>query len=86
MTKANLGKVVNFIAFVGLAMVAIVLVLQKIVQGEIIGALRTVGEAIAYFVTAISAFFYVKSKRNVWWYVAYAVAVVLVIVFMVIRV
>ena len=86
MTKANLGKVVNFIAFIGLAMVAIVLVLQKIVQGEIIGALRTVGEAIAYFVTAISAFFYVKSKRNVWWYVAYAVAVILVVIFMVIRV
>ena len=86
MAKTNLSKVVNFIAFIGLAMVAVVLVLQKIVQGEIIGALRTIGEAIAYFVTAISAFFYVRSKRNVWWYVAYTVAVVLVVVFMIIRV
>lgn len=86
MAKTNMGKIVNFIAFVGLVMVAVVLVLQKIVQGEIIGALRTVGEAIAYFITAVSAFFYVRSKRNVWWYVAYTVAVILVIIFMVIRV
>lgn len=86
MAKSNFGKVVNFVAFVGLIIVAVVLILQKIVTGEIIGALRTVGESIAYFITAVSAFFYVKSKRNVWWYVAYTVAVVLVIVFMVIRV
>ena len=86
MAKSNMTKVVNFIAFIGLAMVAIVLVLQKIVQGEIIGALRTIGEAIAYFITAVSAFFYVRSKRNVWWYVAYTVAVILVVIFMVIRV
>ena len=86
MAKSNFGKVMNFIAFVGLAIVAVVLVLQKILSGEIIGALRTIGESIAYFVTAVSAFFYVKTKRNVWWYVAYAVCVILVIVFMVIRV
>lgn len=86
MAKSNLSKVMNFIAFVGLAIVAVVLVLQKILSGEIIGALRTIGESIAYFVTAISAFFYVRTKRNIWWYVAYTVFVVLVIVFMVIRV
>lgn len=86
MAKNNVSKIVNFTAFVGLILVAVVLILQKIVQGEIIGALRTVGESIAYFITAISAFFYVRSKRNVWWYVAYTVAVILVIIFMVIRV
>ena len=86
MAKSNLSKIMNLIAFVGLAIVAVVLVLQKILSGEIIGALRTIGESIAYFVTAVSAFFYVKTKRNIWWYVAYTVFVILVIVFMVIRV
>ena len=86
MAKSNFGKVMNFIAVVGLAIVAAVLVLQKILSGEIIGALRTIGESIAYFVTAVSAFFYVRTKRNVWWYVAYAAFVILVVVFMVIRV
>ncbi|MBE7075414.1 MAG: hypothetical protein E7376_05500 [Clostridiales bacterium] len=86
MAKNNFGKVINFIAFIGLCMVAIVLILQKIfAEGELLAALRTVGESIAYTITAISAFFYVKSKRNVWWYVAYTIALVLVIVFVVIR-
>ena len=86
MAKNNFGKIINCIAFIGLTIVAIVLVLQKIFSdGQLINALRIVGESIAYTITAISAFFYVKSKRNVWWYVAYTVAVVLVIVFVIIR-
>jgi len=85
MAKNNFSKIINFIAFIGLIMVAVVLVLQKILSGELIGALRTIGEAIAYFVTAVSAFFYVRSKRNVWWYIAYTVAIILVIIFMVLR-
>ena len=85
MAKNNYSKILSFIAFVGLIMVAIVLILQNILSGELIGALRTVGESIAYFITAIYAFFYVRSKRNVWWYIAYTVAVILVIIFMVLR-
>ena len=86
MANNNFGKIINCIAFIGLTIVAIVLVLQKIFSdGQLINALRIVGESIAYTITAISAFFYVKSKRNVWWYVAYTVAVVLVIVFVIIR-
>ena len=86
MAKNNFGKIVNFIAFAGLIIVAVVLILQKInLSGDLLNAFRTIGESIAYSITAISAFFYVKSKRNVWWYVAYAVAVVLVLIFMIIR-
>ena len=86
MAKNNFSKVINFIAFIGLALVALVLILQKIfADGNLLNALRTVGESIAYTITAISAFFYVRTKRNVWWYVAYTVAVVLVIVFVIIR-
>ena len=86
MAKNNFGKIVNFIAFAGLMIVAVVLILQKInLSGDLLNAFRTIGESIAYTITAISAFFYVRSKRNVWWYVAYAVAVVLVLIFMIIR-
>ena len=85
MAKNNTMKVINFIAFIGLMMVAIVLVLQKIVSGDLLNAMRVIGESIAYLITAISAFFYVRSKRNVWWYVTYTVALVLVVIFMVIR-
>lgn len=87
MAKNNFSKVINFIAFIGLIVVAGVLVLQTIFsnQLDLITAFRIIGESIAYLVTAISAFFYVRSKRNVWWYVAYTIAVILILVFMFIR-
>ena len=86
MAKNNWNKVFDFIAFVGLCLVAVVLVLQNILKanGDVVNALRLIGSCIAYLVTAVSAFFYVRSKRNVWWYVAYAVAVVLIIVFIIV--
>ena len=86
MAKNNFSKLLNCVAFVGLIMIAIVLVFQKInISGDITNALRVVGETIAYLLTAISAYFYVRSKRNIWWYVAYTVAVVLIVIFMVLR-
>lgn len=87
MAKNNFGKVINCIAFIGLCLVAIVLIMQKIFNGNgtFLSALRTIGESIAYSITAISAFFYIRTKRNVWWYVGYTVALVLVVVFVIIR-
>ena len=85
MAKNNFGKIINFIAFVGLVTIAISLILQTFLKGELLTAIKVIGEVIAYTITAVSAFFYVKSKRNVWWYVAYAVALALIVVFMVIR-
>lgn len=86
MAKNNFGKVVNFIAFIGLSCVAVVLILQSIfADSSLLSALRIIGESIAYTITAISAYFFVRSKRNVWWYIAYTVFVILVIVFMIIR-
>ena len=85
MAKNNFSKIVNCLAFIGLVIIAIVLVLQKILSGELIIALRTIGEAIAYLVTAVSGLFYVRSKRNVWWYIAYTVAVILIVIFMILR-
>ncbi|MBO7527637.1 MAG: hypothetical protein J6T74_07085 [Clostridia bacterium] len=86
MARNNWNKVFDFIAFIGLCIIAVVLVLHKIISAnEVTKALGIIGECIAYFVTAVSAFFYVRSKRNVWWYVAYAVALVLIIVFVIFK-
>ena len=83
MAKNNYNKLFDLIAFIGLVCVATVLILQRIFNANagLVGALSLIGACIAYFVTAVSAFFYVRTKRNVWWYVAYTVAVVLIIVF-----
>ena len=85
MAKNNFMKIVNCVAFIGLALIAIVLVLQKILSGNLTNALRLVGECMAYFVTAVSAFYYVNTKRNVWWYVAYVAILVLMVLFIIIR-
>ena len=85
MAKDNMSKVFNFIAFIGLCCVAVVLILQKVLKGDFINAIGLIGQCIAYFITAVSAFFYVRSKRNVWWYIAYTVAVVLIVVFIIIK-
>ncbi len=86
MAKSNLSKLLNCVAFVGLIMVAIVLIFQQFnFNGDVLSALRTIGESIAYFITAVCAFFYVRTKRNIWWYILYTIATVLVVVFMIIR-
>lgn len=85
MAKSNFSKLINSLAFIGLIIIAIVLVLQKFMDGQLLTALHIIGEAIAYLVTAITAYFYVQSKRGVWWYVAYFVALALIVVFMVLR-
>lgn len=86
MSNTNLKRFVNLIAFIGLCMVAIALILQMIFNsGDIINAIRTIGECIAYSVTAIYALFYVRSKRNVWWWIAYVVAVTVVILLVIFR-
>lgn len=84
MAKNNFNKIFNCVAFLGLALIAIALILSKIFQnGTVINAMSIIGQSIAYIITAISAFFYVRTKRNVWWYVVYTVFAVLVVVFMI---
>ena len=85
MAKNNFNKIFECVAFFGLCCIAVVLIFQNIFKanGDVVNAFRLIGECIAYLITAISAFFYVRSKRNVWWYVSYTVAVVLIIVFVI---
>lgn len=87
MAKNNFNKIFNLVAFIGLVCIAVVLILQKIFNANsgLVGALSLIGACIAYLVTAVSAFFYVRTKRNVWWYVAYTVAVVLIVVFIILK-
>lgn len=86
MAKKNWNKLFEFVAFVGLILIAVVLILQKVFSsnGALTNAMQIIGQSIAYFITAVSAYFYVRSKRNIWWFIAYAVAAVLVVVFMII--
>ena len=84
---SNQGKkILNMFAFIGIFLVAVALLLAQVLEWigiqnwNIISAINTIGQCIAYIVTAIYAFFYVRSKRNLWWWLAYAIAVAVVVV------
>lgn len=80
----------NMLAFIGIVVVAVALLIAKIlalvdVDAGVVTALQMVGECIAYIVTMVYAFYFVKNKRNVWWWVAYVAAVVVVVLLIILR-
>ncbi len=83
-------KFMNMLAFIGIVVVAVALLIAKIlalvnVSAGAVTALQMVGECIAYIVTMVYAFYFVKNKRNVWWWVAYVAAVVVVVLLVILR-
>lgn len=85
MANGNFKKFVYIVAFIGTICVALALVLQAIFKGntnmaKFTNAINIVGQVIAYSITCVSAFFYVKNKRNVAWMITYCVAVTVIIV------
>ena len=83
-------KFMNMLAFIGIVVVAVALLIAKIlalvnVSAGAVTALQMVGECMAYIVTMVYAFYFVKNKRNVWWWVAYVAAVVVVVLLVILR-
>lgn len=80
---------VNLMAYISIGLIAISFILRKILGvwfddgATIIVAINTISQSIAYAITAIFAFFYAKSKRNIGWMIAYIVFVIAIIAFMV---
>lgn len=83
-------RFMNMLAFIGLALIAVALIVAKIlgavgVTASVVSAVRTVGECIAYIVTAVYAFYFVKNKRNAWWWVVYCVSIVVVVLLLILK-
>ena len=79
---------VNLLAYFAIAFIALALVINKIlgalsVGTAIAGALSLIAQIIAYAITAVFAFFFAKSKRNIAWMIVYIIAVVLIVIFLV---
>ena len=84
-------KFMSMLAFVAMFMVAFALLLAKLlgvfgVSANITGAILKVGECLAYIVTMVYAFNYVKGKRSPWWWVAYWVSVVVIVLIFILNV
>lgn len=84
-TVKSAGWLTNLISFVAVICIGIALILGKIgFLSDIAGALLMIAQTIAYIVVTIVSFFYVYRKRNVWTWVAWSVAVVLIVLYYVI--
>lgn len=83
--KSN--KFVNFLAYISVALIAVALILSKLlgwlISPQVLNILNLIAQIIAYTITAVYAFFYAKSKRNIGWMVAYIIFVIAIIVFLV---
>ena len=69
-------------AYIGIGCIAVSLLLTLIFEGrvELAGAFKSIGECVAYIISIILAFNWVKTHRHVAWIVCYVVFVVTIVV------
>ena len=84
--SVNWKGFINFLAYCGIVLIGLVLLLNTIFKpGEFTRALSLIANVIAYIIVAISAFYYAKSKRNFWFLLVWIIAIVLIIVFYIVK-
>lgn len=89
-TNANLNfkRFMYFCAFLATCLIAVALVLQLIFKDkspEFVNAMRLVGEIIAYLITIIAAFAYVRTKKSPAWAIVYAICATVILVLLILR-
>ena len=89
-TTIRWSALVNLLAFVALTLVGIALLLGRVLSGDISSAFRTIAEVLAYVVVAFYALFWAIERRRstvsfIVHLVIWAVAVTLIVVFMILR-
>lgn len=84
MSKIEFKKFLNLLAFIAVVAVAISLLIGTLFGGDVAHAFSIVAQCIAYFVTAVYAFYYVSSMRNTVVTIVYIVAVVAIIVLLIV--
>lgn len=88
--KVKGKQFVNLLSYFAIAFIAIALVINKILGALSVGAavanaLTLIAEIIAYAITAVFAFYFAKSKRNIAWMIVYIIAIILIIIFLVLN-
>lgn len=76
------GWLVNLMSFAAVCCIGVALILSKIgALGGVAGALMTIAQTVAYLVVTVVSFFYVYQRKNVWLWVTWIVAVVLIVLY-----
>lgn len=85
-TTVSWSRVINFISFWAVMCIAIALILAKIFSGnQISSAFTTIGNILSYIVALATSFSYAYYKRNIWYYIAWVVALVLIVLFIILK-
>lgn len=78
-------QLINLLSYIAVALIAVALILGKLlgwlINPQVLAIMNLVAQIVAYTITAIFAFNYAKSKRNMGWMIAYIVFVIAIIVF-----
>ncbi len=80
--KSNLKSLMYLVAFIGLVLIAVSLVIVKIAP-SVAGACSLIANVIAYSMVAFFSFFFVRSKRNPVFLITWIVCLVIVVVMMI---
>ena len=86
----QIRRIVNICAFVAVVCIALSLLLQCLFGWfnwdlTVAGYIRQVGEWISVVITCITAWFFIRTKRKVIWYVIYAIAVTAILILLILR-
>ena len=83
-SKTSLLHILSYLAVVGVGIALLLSWLLNMVgvTAQVVSALNILAQVLAYFVVACHSFGYARS-RGTWWLVVWAVAIVLIVVFLV---
>ncbi|MBE7061704.1 MAG: hypothetical protein E7382_04120 [Clostridiales bacterium] len=74
------AKLFNFISFIALALIAVLMLIGGLLRGSLLGnILETVSNALTLFVVGVSAYRFVPGKPT-WVKIVYAVSIVVLVV------
>lgn len=84
----NFNQVLAFVAYIGIGCIAIALLLTLIFKGDtkLASAFSAVGQVVAYIISIILAYSWVKTHKQIAWIVCYVVFVVTIVVLFILTV
>lgn len=90
MSDLNFKRFMKMLAYISCVAIAFALVLGKVlavlgVSAAVVGAIKLVGECLAYIVTMVTAFGFVQNKRKPVWAIVYAISVTVIIVMVILN-
>lgn len=79
----SVTKILDCLAYFSIMFIAIALILSLIFKNStpsVAHAFRSIGECLAYVIAIWLGFYWTRRKSNVWWFITWLVATVLIVV------